>query len=137
MVAGKSPGTLNRMIEALRKPFGAKAKARAVVVCPANQMPATVELGTNQRLSACSRLPEQEVCNVDCASQLQYAREDLESFLTRHEGNACTVCGASISADDWYKSRLTEHSPTEGTGKVVPIRGGDSAPVCHDCHRNQ
>ncbi len=126
----KPSGFLQRLKSAFTGPVAAGEKKEAVVVCPANQMPARVEFHDDQ-FHACSRLPNDQSCDVACASQLKYAHEDLPHFLERTAGKTCAKCSTPIGADDWYSSRLVASANTDDSNRD----SGDL--VCHRCHSAQ
>ncbi len=137
MAAEKPPTFLHRTGTAVREFLHAAlrphAARRSVVVCPRDQMPAAVTLDADNRLHACSRRKDEATCSEDCIPQLQYAAEDLETFLRRNRGQSCRVCGKAIGANDWYKSRLAPaHRPHADSRGAAPAA---ALPICCDCLR--
>jgi hypothetical protein len=114
------------------------AGPRTVVICPTAELPAHVGLDPAQPIIACSRWPELEGCSQACMPQIQFSAEELQDFIVRHEGKPCTSCGAVITGDDWYRSRLAPAAEAGGPDKpasprLLPSEGND--PICSACHR--
>jgi hypothetical protein len=110
-----------------------------VVICPTAELPAQVGLDSVERLESCSRWPELEGCSQACMPQVKFSAEDLEDFAARYEGKKCTLCGAVLTQDDWYQSRLTALGPKASTadisGSLLRSFNEDSSPVCSICYR--
>jgi hypothetical protein len=109
-----------------------------VVICPTAELPAKVGLDSVERLDSCSRWPELEGCSQACMPQVKFSAEDLEDFAARYEGKKCTSCGAVLTQDDWYQSRLTALGPKAATadisGSLTRRFHEDSAPICSACY---
>ena len=82
-----------------------------VVICPTAGLPAEVRLDLDRRTESCSRWPELQVCSQSCMAQLQFSAEDMNDFAAHYEGKKCASCGAVLTRDDWYKSRLAALDP--------------------------
>lgn len=110
-------------------------KKRSVVVCRRDQMPAAVVLDEKNQLLACSRREDNIACGEDCASQLRYTTDDLETFLFKNRGECCHVCGTPIGARDWYKSRIAGAYTPRLESCVMRDVPGSAHPICCDCFR--
>lgn len=120
--------------------LGRRAKT-TVVICPTMELPAAVELAPDHRLESCSRWPGLEGCSQSCISQAQYSAEDLNDFAARYEGRKCALCGAALSRDDWYKSRLAALDVQTGMPEVSGVVRtssfsvpANSDPICSTCY---
>jgi hypothetical protein len=40
--------------------------------------------------------------------QVRFSAEGVNDFTARYEGKKCRLCGALLTTDDWYKTRLSE-----------------------------
>lgn len=114
-------------------------KKMTVVVCPTAQLPTKVELNAVNGMENCSRWPNlQEACSAACFPQIEFSADELQDFMTRQEGKKCISCGAALSPDDWYKSRLTVSQAAPGGFGVVGAwnqsRPGDGSPLCASCY---
>jgi hypothetical protein len=110
-----------------------------VVICPTAKLPAEVGIDPVDHLESCSRWPELQGCSQDCVPQVKFSAEDLQDFTARYEGKKCSSCGAVLTREDWYNSRLRALDPKaattdipEGRSRVVSEEG---APVCSVCYR--
>ncbi len=120
--------------------LGRRART-TVVICPTRELPAEVELALDHRMESCSRWPELQGCSQSCTPQVQFSPEDLNDFAARYEGKECASCGAVLSRDDWYKSRLAALDTQAGTPEIL---GGvrpsffsitaNSDPICSTCY---
>jgi hypothetical protein len=112
-----------------------------VVICPTVKLPAGVGLDPELRIESCSRWPELQDCSRSCLPQVQFSAEDLNDFAARYEGKTCSSCGAGLTRDDWYKSRL---AVLETNTRVPEIPGvvrqsilsspETGNPICSSCH---
>jgi hypothetical protein len=89
-----------------------------VVICPAVELPAQVELDPDLHMKSCSRLPESQRCSESCMPQVQFSAEDLKNFAARYEGKRCASCGARLTRDDWYDSRLAIRETHTGVPRM-------------------
>jgi len=112
-----------------------------VVICPAMKLPAEVELDPNLHMESCSRWPELQSCSQSCMPQIQFSAEDLDEFAARCEGKKCASCGAALTRDDWYKSRLAVLETTTGVPKIPGVGRPSffnipeiSDPICSACY---
>ncbi len=97
------------------------ATSTSVVVCPTAQLPANVRLRSDGSIESCSRRPQLEGCSQTCSPQLQFSADNLNEFVMKYEGKHCVSCGAVLTRDDWYKSRLTipmKHPTTLNTHPI-------------------
>jgi|SRR5271157_2884499 len=112
-----------------------------VVVCPTVELPAEVRVTLDQGIESCSRWPALPGCNQGCTPQVQFSPDDLNDFAARYEGKKCASCGAVLTRDDWYKSRMA--APDAKTGALDLPRSvhpsflstpenGD--PICSTCY---
>lgn len=115
-----------------------------VVICPAVELPAKVELDPDLHIKSCSRLAESQRCGESCMLQLQFSAEDLNDFADRYEGKKCTSCGATLSRDDWYDSRLVIRETHTAVPRMhetvrpwlfsIPET---KRPICSACYRHE
>jgi hypothetical protein len=114
-----------------------------VVICPTVELPAEVGLDPDRRMESCSRWPEVQDCGQSCLPQVQFSAEDLNAFATRYEGQRCISCGAGLTRDDWYQSRLAALETKAGMPEIpASVRSSFSIPenrdpVCSACHDAQ
>ncbi len=101
-----------------------------VVICPAVKLPAEVGLAPDLHMESCSRWPELQNCSQTCMSQVKFSAEDLNDFAARCEGKKCASCGAALTRDDWYNSRLAVLEPTT----AVPGIPETGDPICSACY---
>ncbi len=130
------------------RPFGLGARGilrrrgkTTVVICPTMTLPAEVGLDSDLHLESCSRWPEMQSCSQSCMPQVQFSAEDLDEFAARYEGKKCASCGAVLTRDDWYKSRLAVLETTTGVPKIPRVVRpsffsipGTSDPICSACY---
>jgi hypothetical protein len=112
-----------------------------VVICPTVKLPAEVGLDPALHMESCSRWPELQSCSQPCLPQVQFSAEDLNGFGARYEGKTCSSCGAGLTRDDWYESRL---AALETNTRVPEIPGVDRPailiipetgdPICATCY---
>jgi hypothetical protein len=121
-----------------RAPLAGSHKT-TVVICPTAELPAQVGLDPAQGMESCSRWPKLQGCSQSCMPQVKFSGEELVEFTARYEGKKCTSCGAVLTRNDWYQTRLAALDPKTAT---VDIPGSlprsfleDSAPSCSACHR--
>ncbi len=115
----------------LRKRLRA-VKTTTVVVCPKEQLPARVELASNNRIESCSRRPQLETCSEACSPQIQFSPEQCSQFVANYEGKNCISCGVGLTAEDWYRSRVG----SEQSRNVLASPAGErnnGQPVCFSC----
>lgn len=112
-----------------------------VVICPAMKLPAEVGLDPDLHMESCSRWPELQSCSESCMAQVQFSAEDLNDFAARCEGKKCASCGAALTRDDWYKSRLAALETTTGAPKIPAVVRPSffsipetSDPICSACY---
>ena len=67
--------------------------------------------------------------------------EDLNDFVARYEGKKCASCGAALTRDDWYKSRLGVLGTDTGGAKILEVARPSflsipetSEPICSACY---
>jgi hypothetical protein len=112
-----------------------------VVICPTAKLPAEVGLDPVDHLESCSRWPELQGCSQDCVPQVKFSAEDLKDFTARYEDKKCTSCGAVLTREDWYNTRLRALDPKAATENVPGSRGPSdpesSGPVCANCYREK
>lgn len=113
----------------------------AVVVCPTAAMPAEVGLDGDRRMESCSRWPKLKGCNESCMPQVHFSAEGVDDFTARYENKNCASCGALLTLDDWYKSRLAAvYTKTETPGAPMVVRSSsvekpqDGDPMCSGCY---
>ena len=123
--------------------LGGRAKA-TVVICPTSEMPAEVALDLNHGIESCSRWRKKHDCSQSCMRQLEFSDEDLDGFAARCEGKKCASCGAVLTRDDWYKSRLAALDTETGTlatpETLRPKLFSDPQnidPICSTCYRTE
>ncbi len=92
-----------------------------VVICPTMKLPAAVGLDPELRMGSCSRWPEMQSCSQSCMPQVQFSAEDLHDFAAHYEGKKCSSCGAPLTRDDWYKSRLAVLETNPGAPKIPGV----------------
>jgi len=112
-----------------------------VVICPTMKLPAGVGLDSNLHMESCSRWPELQSCSQSCMPQVQFSAEDLNEFAARCEGRKCASCGAALTREDWYKSRLAVLETTTGVPKMPGVAHPSffnipeiSDPICSACY---
>jgi hypothetical protein len=111
------------------------------VICPPAELLAELGLDRDQRIDTCSRWPERAGCNQTCGPQVQFSAGDLSDFAAQCEGKNCSLCGAVLTRDDWYKSRLSALDANavkaDSPGTAVPLLPGDPDhrdPICAECY---
>jgi hypothetical protein len=103
---------------------------RSVVVCPRVNLPAAVGLDDCMVVETCSRAPNLS-CKQECVSQLRFAADELENFVTVHRDQAwCRICGTMLTADDWYASRMA--AATASNSPSVLANDNDQR-ICWRC----
>lgn len=90
-----------------------RARGTRIVICPETQKPAAVEVDAGHaavtalweesgvRLQKCSRWPEREGCDQECATQIASSPHDtlMTAILTKwYGGRNCAICQRPISA---------------------------------------
>ena len=112
-----------------------------VVICPPMKLPAEVGLDSDLHMESCSRWPELQSCSQSCMPQVQFSAEDLKDFAARYEGKKCASCGAALTRDDWYKTRLAVLETPTGVPKMLEVVRPSffnipetSDPICSACY---
>ncbi len=120
-------------------PFRKRLRVKTTsVLCPTAQMPAEVRLDSDARIQSCSRIAHLESCSQSCTPQLQFSADNLSEFVAKHEGKKCASCGRGLTADEWYKSRVT--ADTEMLGEchdsaLSRISKTTARPLCFTCYQ--
>ncbi|HEX8925310.1 MAG TPA: hypothetical protein VF786_05930, partial [Terriglobales bacterium] len=110
------PSLVSKIAAYTRRVVGSKTPEKSretVVLCPGHQMPAEVQLDSEDQITGCSRLPADATCAEACAVQFHYSPLNLAPFLSEFGGKKCTGCGKLINDSDWYASRANL-SPARG-----------------------
>lgn len=109
-----------------------------VVICPKAELPAQVGLDPDYGMKSCSRWPELQGCSQSCIQQVKFSSGGLEDFSVRYEGKKCAPCGAVLTRNDWYQSRLVALDPKTATTIPEPLPRSlpeASGPICSTCYR--
>jgi len=108
------------------------------------KLPAEVGLDPDLDMESCSRWPELQSCSQSCMPQVQFSAEDLNEFGARYEGKKCASCGAALTRDDWYQSRLAVLESTTGVPQIPVVARPSSFsiqetsdPICSACYGAQ
>jgi hypothetical protein len=105
----------------------------SVVLCPKAKLPASVDFDDSLIIKACSRSSALQSCSQDCLLQLHFAAEELENFVTSHQGQGwCRICGTMLTADDWYASRMAAGT-ARNSDRSLAI--GENGQVCWNCYQ--
>ena len=114
-------------------------KSTTVVVCPPARFPAKVELDAANQVESCSRWNDlQEACSVACSPQIQFSAQELQDFKAQQEGKKCSSCDGALTAEDWYRNRLTVFQPSTEGCEVAKVQHQlspeDRFPLCSNCY---
>jgi len=138
---GAAVASFLRRISSGARGFLRRHGKTTVVICPAMELPAEVRLDPDLRMESCSRWPELQSCSQSCMPQVQFSAEDLYDFAARYEGKQCASCGAALTRDDWYKSRLAVLGTNTGVPKIPEVVRPSSFsipeksdPICSACY---